>query len=253
MVGRKKLPVKIYYRAFVFMLTRILSITYLAKTWLAVIVLINGLEAVVLQPGWSQTSVLSQQLSTSEATQELIINGTLNQNSGQSEDDGSYFEQHSFAGKAGEAITIELSSSEFDTYLILMDPKFKEIAKNNDGEEDSNAKITITLPTTGTYTVIVKADEKDQQGSYKLNWREASTEEKFSLSARGIKFNLQANKLYQQGKYDEAIRLFKKSLAIRKQVLGAEHPDVATSLNNLAEVYLAQGRYTEAKPLLKKH
>jgi tetratricopeptide (TPR) repeat protein len=31
--------------------------------------------------------------------------------------------------------------------------------------------------------------------------------------------------------------------------LGADHPDVATSLNNLAGLYQAQGRYGEAEPL----
>jgi CHAT domain-containing protein/Tfp pilus assembly protein PilF len=36
---------------------------------------------------------------------------------------------------------------------------------------------------------------------------------------------------------------------MRKKLLGAEHPDVATSLNNLALLYKTQGRYTEAEPL----
>jgi tetratricopeptide (TPR) repeat protein len=31
--------------------------------------------------------------------------------------------------------------------------------------------------------------------------------------------------------------------------LGADHPDVAQSLNNLAELYEAMGRYGEAEPL----
>ncbi|MFM7881683.1 MAG: tetratricopeptide repeat protein, partial [Microcystis panniformis] len=35
----------------------------------------------------------------------------------------------------------------------------------------------------------------------------------------------------------------------RKQLLGDNHPDVATSLNNLALLYSSQGRYTEAEPL----
>ena len=33
------------------------------------------------------------------------------------------------------------------------------------------------------------------------------------------------------------------------EVLGPEHPNVATSLNNLAELYRAQGRYADAEPL----
>ena len=45
-----------------------------------------------------------------------------------------------------------------------------------------------------------------------------------------------------QGKLDEATPLYKESLAIRKKVLGEEHPDVAQSLNNLAALLEAQVR-----------
>ena len=34
-----------------------------------------------------------------------------------------------------------------------------------------------------------------------------------------------------------------------KKLLGAEHPYIATSLNNLAALYESQGRYEEAEPL----
>ena len=43
--------------------------------------------------------------------------------------------------------------------------------------------------------------------------------------------------------------LYERALAIREEVLGAEHPAVATSLNNLAGLYQKQGRYAEAEPL----
>jgi tetratricopeptide (TPR) repeat protein len=36
---------------------------------------------------------------------------------------------------------------------------------------------------------------------------------------------------------------------MRKRLLGTEHPDVALSLNNLANLYDSQGRYAEAEPL----
>ena len=45
-----------------------------------------------------------------------------------------------------------------------------------------------------------------------------------------------------QGKLDEAKPLYKESLAIRKKVLGEEHPDVAQSLNNLAQLLQDQVR-----------
>ncbi len=43
-----------------------------------------------------------------------------------------------------------------------------------------------------------------------------------------------------------------RSLAIQEKVLGTEHPLVATSLNNLAELYQAQGNYNQAEPLYQR-
>ena len=47
--------------------------------------------------------------------------------------------------------------------------------------------------------------------------------------------------------YGEAEGLYKRALAIREQVLGENHPDVADALNNLALVYWTQGKYSEAE------
>ena len=46
--------------------------------------------------------------------------------------------------------------------------------------------------------------------------------------------------------------MLQRALALREQVLGPEHPAVATNLNNLAAVYQAQGRYAEAEPLCQR-
>jgi CHAT domain-containing protein len=66
------------------------------------------------------------------------------------------------------------------------------------------------------------------------------------------KLHQQAIQLYNQGRYDEAINLAKEVLAIREKALGPEHPDTATSLNNLAGLYETTGRYAEAEPLYKR-
>ena len=39
---------------------------------------------------------------------------------------------------------------------------------------------------------------------------------------------------------------------INEKALGPEHPHVAASLNNLAALYQAQGRYAEAEPLYRR-
>jgi tetratricopeptide (TPR) repeat protein len=55
-----------------------------------------------------------------------------------------------------------------------------------------------------------------------------------------------------QGRYKEAEPLYKRALEIWERVLEADHPDTATSLNNLAALYYNQGRYKEAEPLYKQ-
>ncbi len=50
----------------------------------------------------------------------------------------------------------------------------------------------------------------------------------------------------------DAEPLYKRSLAILEKALGPEHPNVAMSLNNLALLYEAQGRYGDAEPLYKR-
>jgi tetratricopeptide (TPR) repeat protein len=55
-----------------------------------------------------------------------------------------------------------------------------------------------------------------------------------------------------QGQYGKAEPLYQRSLDIYEKVLGRDHPDVATSLNNLALLYLHQGRYREAEPLCQR-
>ena len=48
------------------------------------------------------------------------------------------------------------------------------------------------------------------------------------------------------GRYEEAEPVIKQALAIRRGVLGDQHPDTAESLNNLAGLSHEQGRYAEA-------
>ncbi len=56
---------------------------------------------------------------------------------------------------------------------------------------------------------------------------------------------------YRKGDYAEAIRRFEVALKEAK-AFGEEDPRFADALNNLAELYKAQGRYAEAEPLYKR-
>jgi tetratricopeptide (TPR) repeat protein len=57
------------------------------------------------------------------------------------------------------------------------------------------------------------------------------------------------DKLYSEGKFGEAVPLAERALALREKALGPMHPDVASSLNDLATLYWAQGAYPKADPL----
>ena len=57
---------------------------------------------------------------------------------------------------------------------------------------------------------------------------------------------------YRFARYAMAEPLYDEALSITRRVLGADHPDTASSLNNLAELYRSQGRYSEAVPLYKE-
>nr|CAD2199779.1 unnamed protein product [Meloidogyne enterolobii] len=47
--------------------------------------------------------------------------------------------------------------------------------------------------------------------------------------------------------------LCKRALEIREKVLGADHPDVAKQLSNLALIYQNQGLYDEVEKYYKVH
>jgi TonB family protein len=64
--------------------------------------------------------------------------------------------------------------------------------------------------------------------------------------------NLKAVKLYQEGKFDEALPLAKRSLSIREKVLGREDQLVIQSLINLAEIHLARKAYSDSLSLYER-
>ncbi|MGB5963137.1 MAG: tetratricopeptide repeat protein [Coleofasciculaceae cyanobacterium] len=62
----------------------------------------------------------------------------------------------------------------------------------------------------------------------------------------------QVNQLREQGQYAAAIPLAERILVILEKNLGSDHPLVATSLNNLAELYRVQRNYSQAEPLYQR-
>jgi tetratricopeptide (TPR) repeat protein len=55
-----------------------------------------------------------------------------------------------------------------------------------------------------------------------------------------------------QGDFVAGRPLYERALAIREKVLGPEHPDTATILNNLALLLSLQGNFAAARPLCER-
>ena len=86
--------------------------------------------------------------------------------------DGTLFDSYMFEGQAGQLVTITLESQEFDTYLALVDNSGRLLAENDDSSSgDTNSRVSSTLPTSGTYYVIVNGYSVNDQGSYTLTVR----------------------------------------------------------------------------------
>lgn len=102
----------------------------------------------------------------------IILNGTRIQEQLSSNSpvlpDQSYYHLYSFAGKGGQEVIIEMKSDEFDPYLILLGPNQREISQNDDEGGGKNARIVITLPVDGTYTIVANSYEAKEEGNYQL-------------------------------------------------------------------------------------
>src|SRR5688572_29019717 len=109
--------------------------------------------------------------------------------------------------------------------------------------ELANSKITrLLLLCTLQIVVLV--------GTSNLAFPETA-QEKQAL-AEATKLYKQGLTLFNAGKYVEAEPLYLRALAIREEIRGAEHPDVADSLNSLGLLYRTQGQYVRAEPLFHR-
>ena len=54
------------------------------------------------------------------------------------------------------------------------------------------------------------------------------------------------------GRFAEAEKLYRRAVRVRKDLLGNRHPDLATTLNNLATLYRLTGRRARAAALYRR-
>ncbi|MEK6767963.1 MAG: PPC domain-containing protein, partial [Gemmatimonadota bacterium] len=83
--------------------------------------------------------------------------------------DGTRFKQFMFYGQAGQNIQIDVVSSDFDAFCLLFDQNNNELARDDDGGDGLNARITRTLSYTGMYKIIVNSYRSGATGNFTVS------------------------------------------------------------------------------------
>lgn len=86
---------------------------------------------------------------------------------------GYYTDRYSFAGTSGQLVSIQLTSSAFDTFVYLKNPSGTVITSNDDGGGGTNSRIpatsgNFTLPASGTFVIEVTSYSTQRTGAYSL-------------------------------------------------------------------------------------
>ena len=66
------------------------------------------------------------------------------------------------------------------------------------------------------------------------------------------KLNSKADTLIKQKRYPDALSVTEEALKVAEDTFGPDHPKVAISLNNIAELHIINGSYDEIEPLYKR-
>jgi len=81
---------------------------------------------------------------------------------------GEYVDVYTFEGHSGQNVEIEMTSSEFDTYLVLMTPGEDQIDNDDFDGQTNRSRIEIALRETGRYSIAATSYKADETGAYEL-------------------------------------------------------------------------------------
>ena len=82
--------------------------------------------------------------------------------------DGSRYKMYAFVGNRGDTVAVDLTSDDFDANLLVADASGNSLARNDDGGDRCNARLTFVPPATGNYRVYANSSAQAELGEYKL-------------------------------------------------------------------------------------
>jgi hypothetical protein len=99
------------------------------------------------------------------------VSGRLTSSDFVRSDDNSYADGYEYIGRAGEQITISLSSGAFDSWVVIDDPEGPLQEHDDDSGGGNDAQLTVTLPHAGRYVIIANSVGARATGAYTLTVR----------------------------------------------------------------------------------
>ena len=97
------------------------------------------------------------------------VEGRLATSDRYQERDSTYMQGWSIAGTAGQTVTIDLESDDFDPYLFVAGPGIAEPMQDDDSGGNCNARITLTFPRTDEYLIVVNSSNHGATGRFSLS------------------------------------------------------------------------------------
>jgi hypothetical protein len=98
--------------------------------------------------------------------------------------DSTYAQTWAIEGRAGQTVTIDLQSEEFDPFLYLDGPGFERRLQDDDSGGGCNARLTARFPQSATYTIVVNTAVRNATGRFTLSVTAGSTPASLARCAR---------------------------------------------------------------------
>jgi hypothetical protein len=81
---------------------------------------------------------------------------------------GEFYDNYTIDGRAGQRLIVDLTSSEFDPYVMVIAPSGDKKANDDYQGSSSRSRLELVLEENGTYRVIVTSYNKGETGQYEL-------------------------------------------------------------------------------------
>ena len=97
------------------------------------------------------------------------VTGNISRESNVLSSDNSFYNIHSFEGRQGQRVEIEMSSQQFVPYLFLLNPDSQVLTQTENVPPNSRTiRLSAVLPRNGTYLILANTSTEGEIGNYNL-------------------------------------------------------------------------------------